>query len=514
VPRHLWHYRAAPLSFQPRPFFILRHPAFCFTVFMSISLPTPTIQTPHVLCWLRRDLRLQDHAALHHALQSGLPVACVFVFDSTILDSLPADDVRVAFILDSLQSLQEQLRQHGSELITVHGDPVQQIPLLANHLNAQTVYANEDYEPAALTRDHAVSQSLAAQGRVLKLFKDQVIFARDEILTQQKQPYTVFTPYKRNWLARIQPSDIQAYDCSQGQWAPLPAQALPCLKELGFHEEARTKLLSPAGWQGAQTLLQQFEPRIHAYHERRDFPAKRGVSYLAPHLRFGTLSIRQAVALAWPSDSEGAATWLSELIWREFYQQFLWHHPETAQESFKPAYKNLPFPNRDDWFQAWKDGQTGYPIVDAAMRQLNQSGYMHNRLRMISASFLVKDLLIDWRWGEQYFAQKLLDYDMASNVGGWQWAASTGCDAQPYFRIFNPITQSRKFDPEGQFIRRYVPELASLDKQAIHAPWQAKQLPLAFRLGQHYPAPIVDHDTQRHLALALFKQAGEQEAAD
>lgn len=481
---------------------------------MSMSTSAPPDQAPRVLCWLRRDLRLHDHAALHHALKSGLPVACVFVFDSTILKSLPADDIRLAFIYDSLLQVQEQLRQYGSELITVYGDPMQKIPELASSLNAKAVYTNEDYEPAAITRDQTVSHALSAQGVELQLFKDQVIFARDEILTQQKQPYTVFTPYKRNWLARIQSEDVQAYDCSQGQWAVLPEQALPGLDELGFQGESRAKLLNPAGWQGAQTLLEQFEPRIHAYQMLRDFPAKRGVSYLAPHLRFGTLSIRQAVSLAWPSDSEGSATWLSELIWREFYQQFLWHHPETATESFKPAYKDLPFPNREDWFQAWKDGQTGYPIVDAAMRQLNQSGYMHNRLRMISASFLVKDLLIDWRWGEQYFAQKLLDYDMASNVGGWQWAASTGCDAQPYFRIFNPITQSRKFDPDGQFIRRYVPELASLDKQAVHAPWQAKQLPIEFRLGQHYPAPIVDHDTQRHLALALFKQAGEQEHTD
>ena len=481
---------------------------------MPISPIIPTTQTPHALCWLRRDLRLHDHAALHHALKSGLPVACVFVFDSTILQSLPPDDLRLAFIHDSLLQVQEQLRQHGSELITLYGNPVDKIPELAASLNVQAVYANEDYEPAALARDLAVSQALTTQDIKLKIFKDQVIFARDEILTQQKQPYTVFTPYKRNWLARISPEDVQAYDCSQGQWAALPAQTLPGLDELGFKEASSQPRLNPAGWQGARSLLEQFEPRIHAYQERRDFPAKRGVSYLAPHLRFGTLSIRQAVSLAWPSDSEGAATWLSELIWREFYQQFLWHHPETARESVKQAYKDLPFPNRQDWFDAWKEGRTGYPIVDAAMRQLNQSGYMHNRLRMISASFLVKDLLIDWRWGEQYFARKLLDYDMASNVGGWQWAASTGCDAQPYFRIFNPITQSRKFDPEGQFIRRYVPELGSLDKQAIHAPWQAKQLPLEFRLGQHYPAPIVDHDAQRHLALALFKQAGEQEQID
>src|SRR5690606_29906034 len=240
----------------------------------------PPDQAPRVLCWLRRDLRLHDHAALHHALKSGLPVACVFVFDSTILKSLPADDIRLAFIYDSLLQVQEQLRQYGSELITVYGDPMQKIPELASSLNAKAVYTNQDYEPAAITRDQTVSHALSAQGVELQLFKDQVIFARDEILTQQKQPYTVFTPYKRNWLARIQSEDVQAYDCSQGQWAVLPEQALPGLDELGFQGESRAKLLNPAGWQGAQTLLEQFEPRIHAYQMLRDFPAKRGVSYL------------------------------------------------------------------------------------------------------------------------------------------------------------------------------------------------------------------------------------------
>ncbi|MBV8048451.1 MAG: FAD-binding domain-containing protein, partial [Paludibacterium sp.] len=262
--------------------------------------------------------------------------------------------------------------------------------------------------------------------------------------------------------------------------------------------------LEPLGWfaeeDDAQHALAVFATRIDQYHQQRDFPALNGTSRLSPHLRFGTLSIRAAIALASETSGPGASAWLNELIWREFYQQLLWHFPHAAETSFRSAYRQLPFPNRQDWFDAWREGRTGYPLVDAAMRQLRQTGWMHNRLRMVTASFLVKDLLIDWRWGERHFARWLMDFDLAANNGGWQWAASTGCDAQPWFRIFNPVTQSKRFDPDGQFIRQFVPELAPCSNKDIHAPW------LSHRLPGHYPPPLVDHARQREEALTLFQQ--------
>jgi deoxyribodipyrimidine photo-lyase len=264
-----------------------------------------------------------------------------------------------------------------------------------------------------------------------------------------------------------------------------------------------------SGEAGAERVFADFQSRIERYHETRDFPAVKGVSYLSVHLRFGTLSIRQLASYAHHEGSAGATAWLSELIWRDFYQQLLHHRPDVVEHAYKPEYDALPFPNDPNLFAAWCEGRTGYPLVDAAMRQLNHSGYMHNRLRMVAASFLVKDLLVDWRWGEGYFAEKLIDYDLAANNGGWQWAASTGCDAQPYFRIFNPVSQSQRFDPDGRFIRRYVPELAELDASAIHAPWLVLPEALAaagVRLGEDYPPPVVDHAAQRQLALALFKR--------
>lgn len=459
-----------------------------------------------VLCWFRRDLRLSDHAALYHALKSADEVIPVFVFDRDILTPLPGDDRRLPFILDSLKDLQTALRAHGSDLVAVHDRAVDALPALAAHWGAQAVFANRDYEPAAIARDTTVRTRLAAQGVGFFDCKDQVIFECDEVLTQGGKPFSVFTPYKNAWLKKLTPFYLQSYPVERylPALARLPERSLPTLAELGFAEAAAQPLKMAPGIGGAQAALADFQRRLRHYHRLRDFPASKGPSYLSPHLRFGTLSIRLLTQLAWAQGDEGALTWLNELIWREFYQQVLWHHPQVAGHAFKPEYDTLAFANDPAWFAAWCEGRTGYPIVDAAMRQLTQNGYMHNRLRMIVASFLVKDLLIDWRWGEAHFARLLLDFDLAANNGGWQWAASTGCDAQPYFRIFNPVSQSEKFDAEGKFIRRYVPELAALDNKAIHAPWLAKSLPDGFRLGHDYPTPIVDHATQRLRALALF----------
>ena len=458
------------------------------------------------LMWFRRDLRATDNTALYQALQSCPQVHCVFVLDSNILQQLPTDDRRLAFIHAALGELDGTLRAHGGSLRVLQGDPVTLIPQLAQELGCQQVFCNRDYEPYARQRDAKVAASLAANGRSLNSYKDQVIFECDEVQTGQGKPYTVFTPYMKAWRKRFSALLAQPVPSPlRGAIADVPAaQQLPSLREIGFEDASLDGLKVATGRSGALELLQGFSRRLKHYRNCRDYPAVKGVSYLSAHLRFGTLSVREAVSVALADGSDGAECWLNELIWREFYQQLLWHFPQVAETSFKEVYRDLQFPGEDAWFEAWCEGCTGYPIVDAAMRQLNHSGYMHNRLRMIVASFLVKDLLIDWRRGEAYFAAKLLDFDLAANNGGWQWAASTGCDAQPYFRIFNPVTQSEKFDPDGKFIRRYVPELALLDTKAIHAPWLAKSLPAGFRLGQDYPAPIVDHAQQRDLALALF----------
>ncbi|MEO8136149.1 MAG: deoxyribodipyrimidine photo-lyase [Betaproteobacteria bacterium] len=471
------------------------------------------------LVWFRRDLRDFDHAALYHALKAAQAVHCVFIFDREILDALPhRDDRRVEFIRESVSELASNLAARGGALLVRHAVARDAIPQLAAELGVAAVFASHDYEPAARDRDADVAQRLAAKGIAFHTAKDQVIFERDEVLSQSGKPFSVFTPYKNSWLKKLTPFHLKSYpiDPHANAFAaqrPGIATDLPTLEDMGFRRTNLQALGVVPGMTGGGDLFADFRTRIDAYRETRDFPARKGPSYLSVHLRFGTVSIRELAAFAHARslqpDGEGAATWLQELIWRDFYAQILWHHPRVIAEAFKPEYIDLRFPGETRHFDAWCAGRTGYPIVDAAMRQLNTTGYMHNRLRMIAASFLVKDLLVDWRPGEKYFAERLIDFDLASNNGGWQWAASTGCDAQPYFRIFNPVTQSERFDTDGNFIRRYVPELAPLDAVEIHAPWQvppAIQQAKGVVIGRDYPAPIVDHAAARARALALFSR--------
>ncbi|MGO4325683.1 deoxyribodipyrimidine photo-lyase [Cupriavidus sp. 2TAF22] len=478
------------------------------------------------LVWFRRDLRADDHAALHYALKHCRRVWCVFVFDREILDPLLARglaaDRRVAFILASLASLEATLKAAGGGLIVLNATARAAIPALAAELDAQAVFVNHDYEPAAQARDTHVRQALADASRVFFTFKDQVIFERDEILTGQGKPFSVFTPYKNAWLKALLPFDLRPYPVEPwlSALAPVPkahARALPTLQALGFAPSNLAEIAMPTGSEGAHALFEEFCERMGDYARRRDFPALRGPSYLSVHLRFGTLSIRtlaraaHAATLRGGADSAGAATWLSELIWRDFYFMILHHHPRVAAgHAFHPAYDAIRWAagaTGERYFEAWRDARTGYPLVDAAMLQIRQSGYMHNRLRMVVASFLVKDLGVDWRRGEQYFADQLNDFDFSANNGGWQWAASTGCDAQPYFRIFNPVTQSEKFDPQGRFIRKYLPQLARLPDKYIHAPWTAPDDVLAgagVTLGEDYPRPLVQHDVARKETLARY----------
>ena len=461
---------------------------------------------PAALVWFRRDLRDYDHAALSHALQAHQRVFCCFVFDTAILDALAdRDDRRVSFIHASLAELDASLRARGGGLIVCHGRAEDEIPRLASALKVVAVFANHDYEPAAIRRDAQVEAALREQGIAWRSFKDQVIFERREVLTGSGKPFAVFTPYKRAWLAKLgqsQPNPAlfawPVAEFAQHLAPPPEGTSLPTLPALGF---TPASLLVTPGMTGAARLRDEFLGRIQAYDQARDFPAVKGVSYLSVHLRFGTLSIRELVRTAHARSSAGAQTWLSELIWREFYQQLLANHPRVVAQAFKSELDAIRWEQgaqAEAHFQAWCEGRTGYPLVDAAQRQLLHSGYMHNRLRMVSASFLTKDLGIDWCRGEAFFARHLLDFDLAANNGGWQWAASTGCDAQPWFRIFNPVTQSQKFDPQGNFIRRYLPELATLGERALHAPWLAGGV-------AGYPPPVVDHALARERTLARFK---------
>ncbi len=476
------------------------------------------------LVWCRRDLRADDHAALYHALRHARTVWCAFVFDDEILDPLPREDRRVEFIRDSLTDLDGQLRALGAAhgvmdcgLIVRRGAAREVLPALATEMGVQAVFANHDDDPTALARDTHVRGALAAAGIALHTSKDHVVAERDEILTAAGGPFSVFTAYLSAWRRWLKPEALHPYPVARhaSALAPLPAGAggVPTLESIGFARTNLHRLRLPTGSSGAHELLDDFLDRIDVYDRRRDFPGVKGPSYLSPHLRFGTISIRRVAREAWQraqAGSRGAEVWLTELVWRDFFHQILHHHAHVVEHAFRPECDAIRWEQgatADAHFDAWCNGLTGYPLVDAAMHQLNQTGWMHNRLRMVAASFLVKHLGLDWRRGEAYFARHLIDYDLAANNGGWQWAASTGCDAQPYFRIFNPVAQSQRYDADGGFIRRYVPELALLDAREIHAPWTIAPEVLRRKgvvLGRDYPPPIVDHARARQVALDLY----------
>jgi deoxyribodipyrimidine photo-lyase len=484
------------------------------------------------LMWFRRDLRLDDNAALYQALKSCEQVFCFFVFDRDILDALPREDRRVEFIRESLVDLDGQIAKAGRQrgvadagLMVEHAKAIDALPKITTELSVDAVFVNHDDEPQALARDASIQKQLGDCGIAFHSFKDHVIFERSELLTLAGKPYTVFTPYKNAWLKKVDPFYLKPYPVHRYTGALAPRQSgekhlIPGLDALGFLTTNLSSLRIPVGSHGGGQLFKEFQARMDLYEDARNFPAIKGPSYLGVHLRFGTVSVRQLAAVALDSQkkgSAGAATWLSELIWRDFYAQILSNFPHVASTAFKPGYDRIAWESGDaasKLFKAWCDGQTGYPLVDAAMAQINQTGYMHNRLRMLVASFLVKDLGIDWRWGEAYFAEKLNDFDLSSNNGGWQWAASTGCDAQPYFRIFNPVSQSEKFDADGKFIRKYLPALETLPTHDLHQPWLSPPSILAaagVALGKNYPAPIVQHAEAREKTLqrySVVKQPG------
>lgn len=426
--------------------------------------------------WFRRDLRLQDNAGLYHALKTDHPVLPIFIFDTEILQSLPKNDARVSFIYESLQALQNNLEEnYGSSIAIYHGKPLDTFRSLLNQFDIQAVYCNTDYEPYAQRRDDEIRDELNLRNIEFKSFKDQVIFEKNEIVKDDGTPYVVYTPYMRKWKQKFHSDQpVMEYDSTsylnqcfkQTKWPDVS------LKDMGF---IRSDIVVPAP-EVSPSLL-------NSYEKTRNFPAKdQGTSKLGPHLRFGTVSIRQIVRKSLNAENE---TFLNELIWREFFMQILWHFPHTVHKAFKPKYDRIPWRNNEKEFEKWKNGETGYPLVDAGMRELNATGFMHNRVRMLVASFLCKHLLIDWRWGEAYFALKLLDFELSSNIGNWQWAAGSGVDAAPYFRIFNPITQVAKFDKQKEYINKWVPELQELS----------------------YPPMMVDHKSARERCLKVYKEA-------
>lgn len=429
---------------------------------------------PVSICWLRRDLRLSDNAALYHALKNNVPVVCLFIFDGEILDELEdKDDARVTFIYQQVERLREELQKYQSSIIIKYNHVLGAWQEIITEYSVTAVYTNRDYEPYAKQRDAAVNDLLAKHQIAFHAYKDQVIFDQDEVVKDNKEPYTVFTPYKKRWLKTLRPFYVKSYPTEKyfGNFLHLKPQKVISLEEMEFTENRMD--FPPA----------EYENVIDHYAKTRDYPAlEGGTSHIGIHLRFGTISIREVARAALKKEQ----TWLSELIWREFYMMSLDHFPQTINAAYRPEFDRIEWRNNPHEFEAWCEGRTGYPLVDAGMRELNATGFMHNRVRMVAASFLVKHLLIDWRWGEHYFARKLLDYEAASNVGNWQWVAGSGTDTMPWFRIFNPEAQLKKFDPKLQYIKKWVPELGQIDR---------------------YPKPIVDNQTARERCLRVYKQA-------
>jgi deoxyribodipyrimidine photo-lyase len=432
----------------------------------------PKSPSPVVAFWFRRDLRLDDNTGLIRALESGKQVLPVFIFDRNILDRLQdRDDARVSFIHQKLQHLDQELKGLGTRLLSGYGTPLDLLKKWVDQYGISEVFSNRDYEPYAIKRDREVADALAKLGVAFHAFKDQVIFERDEVIKPDGNPYSVFTPYSRRWKQALAeeppaPASIPA----SSRWYPPVKAPMPSLAEMGFEHSS---IPVPAPKLNTELLT--------AYAQKRDFPGQPGTSRLGIHLRFGTLSIRRLVLQA----RKHSETFLNELIWREFYQMILFHHPRVIDQAFKPAYDRIAWRHAPADFERWKLGMTGYPLVDAGMRELARTGFMHNRVRMVVASFLTKHLLLDWRSGEAWFAQKLLDFELASNSGGWQWAAGCGCDAAPYFRVFNPSSQAAKFDPKGEYIRKWVPEYGT----------------------PSYPLPMVEHAFARERVLKTFKEA-------
>jgi len=453
------------------------------------------------LCWLRRDLRTHDHVALSQALKNHNQVVVIFILDDHILNPLQTQystDRRVQFIGQSLLEIDQTFRTHHGNLLLEKGDPTHIIPKIMRQFKCEALYFNRDYSPYALSRDQIVTQNVQEMGFSVYSFQDHVIMEPEHILNKSNLPYRVFTPYSQAWLNAFTPELVtEAPVASFENISPCtPHPALSSLENfLDFAGFSKTTLQQPGGAQAGLSRLHTFSEQLPFYTKSRDLFNIDGTSMLSVYLRHGCISIREVFRLGLAHTDESAHKWILELIWREFYQMVLWHFPQTKNHPFQNKFSTLIYPGKTEHWEAFKIGETGFPIIDAAMRCLNQTGWMHNRLRMIVASFLTKILLIDWRKGERYFAHHLLDYELASNIGGWQWAAGVGCDAAPYFRIFNPYTQSITYDPSGEFIQQWCPELAMLSTKNIHKP------PLHHK---NYPLPIVDYSLQRKKALAIL----------